>query len=395
MATITLSILRCPDGVPPEQRRSTGTEITIGRGRNCTWVLEDPDRVLSKQHCVIEFYNGGWQVRDLSTNGLFVNSQGPVGREQSRLLFNGDRLQFGSYEIEAQIAEDPPAIQRTEPTPDARAPFADVSFRAATPLIPADFELDDFGPAVPDHSPSNSDMMPVPKALDIIDEDVDLSVDTTPPSGTDSNPAAPPVADEAVAPGPDRRGGAGSIEALLAGTGLPGYLAARVAADPESALRQAGEVLRAAVTGIRTLLMARSDIKGEFRIAQTVLQVSRNNPLKFARTDEQALADLLDPHSTGSFGMQEAIDDLKRHEVAMLAAMQAAVKSLLELIDPTALEAADPGGGLLPGARERRLWDAYRHRHAELVAQFGDDFDSVFGRAFARAYEVVVNRPVD
>jgi type VI secretion system protein ImpI/type VI secretion system protein len=93
--------------------------------------------------------------------------------------------------------------------------------------------------------------------------------------------------------------------------------------------------------------------------------------------------------------MQEAIDDLKRHEVAMLAAMQAAVKSLLELIDPAAFEAADPGGGLLPGARERRLWDAYRQRHAELVAQFGDDFDSVFGRAFARAYEVVVNRPID
>ena len=409
MTTITLSILRCPDNVTPEQRRSSGTEITIGRGQNCSWVLDDPDRVLSKQHCVVEFYNGGWQVRDLSTNGLLINGQAPVSRDISRPLFDGDRLQLGSYEMEVQITEDTGGAKGQEPVPDLGAPFRSIPFGGAAPLIPDDFNLDDLGPVVPDHSPSASDRMAIPKVLDTIGDDVDLSLGpnpSTPPPAfsvspaeqpSDSGPPAaqPPPHTRVDAHRADAPSGGPGIELLLAGAGLPAYLAPHIAADPENALRQAGEVLRAAVSGMRSLLMARSDIKGEFRIAQTVLQVSNNNPLKFARTDEQALADLLDPQSSGSHPMRESIDDLKRHEVAMLAAMQTAVRSLLERLDPVQLEAADPGGGLFPGAREKRLWDAYRQRHAELLAQFGDDFDSVFGRAFAHAYEVAVSRSVD
>jgi type VI secretion system protein ImpI/type VI secretion system protein len=75
-----------------------------------------------------------------------------------------------------------------------------------------------------------------------------------------------------------------------------------------------------------------------------------------------------------------------------MAATQAAARALLEQLDPAVLEAEDSGGGLLPGAAEKRLWQAYKKHHAKLQAQFEDDFESAFGKAFARAYEQAVNR---
>ncbi len=103
---LTLSVLRCPDSVVPEQRRVPGGDYIIGRGADAGWVLPDPDRLLSKHHCVLEFRGGGWQLRDLSTNGTFVNhSDTPVGRDQVKMLEDGDRLRLGAYEIEVKVEQ--------------------------------------------------------------------------------------------------------------------------------------------------------------------------------------------------------------------------------------------------------------------------------------------------
>ncbi|MBR0642586.1 type VI secretion system-associated FHA domain protein, partial [Plastoroseomonas hellenica] len=103
---LTLTVLRCPDSVVPEQRRVPGGDYRIGRGADCDWVLPDPDRLLSKQHCVLEFRSGGWEVRDTSTNGVFVNhAAAPVGREQSAVLHDGDRIRLGAYEIEIRVEQ--------------------------------------------------------------------------------------------------------------------------------------------------------------------------------------------------------------------------------------------------------------------------------------------------
>ncbi|MBR0683502.1 FHA domain-containing protein, partial [Roseomonas eburnea] len=103
---LTLTVLRCPDSVVPEQRRVPGGDYVIGRGADASWVLPDPDRLLSKHHCVLEFRGGGWQVRDLSTNGTFVNhADTPVGRDQVKMLEDGDRLRLGAYEIEVRVEQ--------------------------------------------------------------------------------------------------------------------------------------------------------------------------------------------------------------------------------------------------------------------------------------------------
>jgi len=133
-------------------------------------------------------------------------------------------------------------------------------------------------------------------------------------------------------------------------------------------------------------------VKREFRIEQTMLHTKENNPLKFAASDEQALAALLDPRTRSLQAMQESIDDLTSHQVAVLAATQSAARALLQRLEPSALEAEDTGGRKFLDSREKRLWETYKRRHAKLLEQFEDDFESAFGTAFARAYEQAVDK---
>ncbi len=421
MASITLNVLRCPDSAVPETRQARGGELLLGRGAECDWQLADPDRVLSKRHCSVEYFGGGWQLRDLSTNGTFVNhATSPVGRDQVKALMDGDRLRLGSYEIEVRIAEAAAApgpatgqgwgSSRADPfapvAPDP-LPFGGPPRATGGGLLPDDFDPFADSPApMPDHAPSTAEAFLVPPSLpagkSVIPDDWDLDLTPQPPA---PKPIAPPPpigpdpfaeADDppprpaplpiAVEPPPPRVVSGENLSALAtlqAGAGLP----PTPHPDPDAALRAAGAVLRAAVAGLRALLIARADVKREFRIEQTMLRAANNNPLKFAATDEAATAALLDPRTPALMAVQETVDDLTAHQIAALAATQAAARALLEKLAPAALEAEDHGGGLLPGARERRLWEAYRKRHALLVEQFEDDFDSAFGKAFARAYE--------
>jgi type VI secretion system FHA domain protein len=186
-----------------------------------------------------------------------------------------------------------------------------------------------------------------------------------------------------------------ALTALLAGGDLPPEMVARAAGDPEAALHNAGALLRAAVSGIRALLIARGSVKREFRIEQTMLRTKENNPLKFAASDEQALSALLDPRTQSLHAIEESIKDLTMHQVATLAATQAAARALFEQMGPDKVEAEVTGGGLFPGALDKRRWEAYKRRHARLLEQFDDDFESAFGKAFARAYEQAVGRVRD
>jgi type VI secretion system FHA domain protein len=165
-------------------------------------------------------------------------------------------------------------------------------------------------------------------------------------------------------------------------------------ADPTATMLALGKAFRALVSGLRAVLIARAAIKGEFRIEQTMIQARGNNPLKFSAGDDDALAALLGtgrrtdmaPHEA----VADALRDIRLHELASMAAMQAAVRSVLEGLDPAKLRAgAEQGGGMtvLPAQKKARAWDAYEALHARTVQALTDDFDSAFGKAFARAYE--------
>ena len=80
-----------------------GPNLTIGRGAGNDVVLPDPDRQISKNHCVIEDQDGEITVIDFSTNGTFLNyGKTPLGRVPTPLN-DGDVLSAGSAMTRWQV----------------------------------------------------------------------------------------------------------------------------------------------------------------------------------------------------------------------------------------------------------------------------------------------------
>ena len=153
-----------------------------------------------------------------------------------------------------------------------------------------------------------------------------------------------------------------------------------------------GSAFRALVSGLRSVLIARATIKSEFRIEQTMIRARGNNPLKFSANDDDALTALLGvgrrTDMAPATAIEDSLRDLRLHELATMAAMQVAVRAMLDELSPDKIRAStEQGGMVLPGQRKARAWDAFEARHSATVQALVDDFDSIFGKSFARAYE--------
>lgn len=163
---------------------------------------------------------------------------------------------------------------------------------------------------------------------------------------------------------------------------------------PEHAQR-VGQLLRAMTGGTLELLMARLVAKRELGAAATQLRARENNPLKFSPDVDAALAHLLGPDEPGFLeprtAVVEAFDDLRAHQVALLAGMRAALDTVMSRFDPEALEQRLASGSalenLIPANRRARLWSAYAEAYARIVGEIEDDFDALFGPAFLKAYQ--------
>jgi type VI secretion system FHA domain protein len=206
-----------------------------------------------------------------------------------------------------------------------------------------------------------------------------------PVAAVDRRPAPPPPPPE-----PTVADDGALLAAFLEGAGMQDT----PPKDPPAAMLSLGKAFRNMVAGLRAVMMGRAAIKGEFRIEQTMIQARGNNPLKFSAGDDDALAALLGTGRRSDMAAHEAVADALRdirlHELATIAAMQTAVRSVLEGLDPAKLRAeAERSGGmaLLPAQKKARAWDGYEALYNRTVQALADDFDSVFGKAFARAYE--------
>ena len=90
---------------------------TIGRSLDSYWVIPDPKSYVSATHCVIEHDGAGFWLRDLSRNGVVFNgSRERIDPKKPVLIRNGDRIQFGLYEVVAHIRDrDPSRIDHAPP----------------------------------------------------------------------------------------------------------------------------------------------------------------------------------------------------------------------------------------------------------------------------------------
>lgn len=158
-----------------------------------------------------------------------------------------------------------------------------------------------------------------------------------------------------------------------------------------------GKILRESMQGTLDLLLARATLKREIRAEVTMIAAKENNPLKFSPNVEAALAHLLVPQR-GFMPPLEAIkdahDDLRAHQFAFMAGMRAALAGVLRRFDPEQLEQRVTQktvlDSLLPMNRRAKVWDLFVALYGEISAEAVDDFHSLFGREFLRAYEAQI-----
>jgi type VI secretion system FHA domain protein len=203
-------------------------------------------------------------------------------------------------------------------------------------------------------------------------------------------PQAPPIALDATGERPGAGGGPSlDFATMLAAAGIE---SARV--TPELA-QQFGQILRVVVAGVMDVLRARERIKDEFRMRMTTFKAADNNPLKFSANVEDALHNLLVKRNAAYLGpveaFEDAFQDVRNHQMAMLAGVRVAYEAMLGEFEPGRLQEKfdrqGKGGSFLGGGAKSKYWEMYSNKFHDMVKDADTSFRHLFGDEFAKAYE--------
>ncbi|MBW8128076.1 MULTISPECIES: type VI secretion system-associated FHA domain protein TagH [Pseudomonas] len=409
--------------------------IAIGRSSENDWILPDPERLVSSQHCVIQYKDGRYYLTDNSTNGVELVKAGVrMRRGNSEPLQDGELIRIGDYEIQARIDFNVQAVESqpfagdspnsfeallgavvSTPTP-IPAPVIAPQFQGASSMdtLP---DLFDFlsptavpPPTVADHVPSEQHDFrpPTPVTVpvfekpvvsgSVIPEDWDLLGDapapvvSAPPTPPPAPAIQPPPLVEPVRPVADSQQ-PDLLQAFLRGAGLDQLSLDKTQAQAQ--MESIGRSYRLMVEGLIDVLRARASLKGEFRMQQTMIQPAENNPLKFAPNADEALLLLL-RHGNQAFmapdlAVRDSFNDLRAHQLAVMAGVEAAIKHLLSRFEPAQLEErmGKPGGlsSIFNGSRQAQYWQQFTELYSNISREAQEDFQDLFGREFSRAYE--------
>jgi type VI secretion system FHA domain protein len=288
-----------------------------------------------------------------------------------------------------------PAAAASSATPAYRGAESDhvAPELAAFPAIPVDYDpLAEFLPprvqARTQAPPQPQPPLPAPEQTQV------MAIAPAPPPAP---PAPPAPASTALA----ARGGAAAddpvIRALLRGMGLEDLNTKRSA---EEVAELAGAMLREASAGTMGVLMGRALTKRESRLEMTMISSQANNPLKFFPDAGSALMQMMNGSMPGYMAppraFANAFDDIKAHELAIMAGMRAALAGVLGRFDPQAIEARLEVGGMmdkvLSSSRKARMWDRMVELYTQLASEADSDFHRLFGVAFSKAYEEQIER---
>ena len=161
-----------------------------------------------------------------------------------------------------------------------------------------------------------------------------------------------------------------------------------------------GELLSAAVQGTVELMASRALVKREVNADLTMIVVKNNNPLKFLPDGQTVLMQMLRKKLPGFMApveaMNDAYEDLRAHQIGVVAGMRAAMDEVLKRFNPKLLENRLKQrsflDSVLPANRKAKMWDLYTELFEEIYIEAQDDFHTIFGKAFVNAYESEIER---
>jgi len=322
--------------------------VSIGRDAACTIALEDPNKHMSRFHVEIEEEGGTYWMSVVSkVNPVMVKGRryGPGTR---LTLHSGDSFELADYEVHVLLPEPAPAVE-------ARSSEADQAER-------------------------------------LFNESTFLGEEAE--KKTEEPPAEETYIPQKAAPAPGH-----PLRAFFEGAGLPHKDLSPTQA--ERMLRDCGAILRAAVEGIMMLLLARAEMRKEFEAEERTMVAARdNNPLKLMSDPHEAMDFLFDPaERTDGFldpvqAVGDACEDLRSHELALMAGMRAAILGALARFEPNVIERAyeKSAKGWSLASRKAKLWDLFVAEQDKLARDAQEDFNKAFGRDFMGAYQAQLRR---
>jgi type VI secretion system protein len=409
----------------------------LGRSSGNGLVLADEEKFVSGEHAVIEYENDGFYYIDTSLNGTrFINRNQRIHRAKI-LLQDQDVLRVGDYELVITIASgedettsDRPAEEKGEygdglalPLFDQEreeqgisktADFPDSGMTHDGPDAAADTDGGAFAlnesfapPWVPTPSAALSELSRDLSLDDFFDDEPQAAhAESDPPvqrgsnAKNDAQPSAPPgtpgvvVARAAAGNGGDAAKDTNDTSELLniffkaAGIEAAGELPQK---SPRELMHIIGTVFRELVDGLMMVLRGRSELKSHLRVSVTTLKATENNPLKFSPTVEDALTTFLTNHHPGFVdavqAVQEGYENIKNHQLAIHAGVQASLTNILERFNPRHFSEKFEEGIVLQ--RKAKCWDEYKQAYPQIAREALEDF---FNEEFVCAYEQQIRK---
>lgn len=316
-------------------------DVTIGRDPQAVWVIDDPDLLLSRFHCTISCEGPRVRVRDTSANGVFMKEgEQRLISGTDTALSSGDALEIGNYLLKVEIEDEP----ETETG-----------------------------------SASGANLMNAPMHDDVClasaSETRDCWAGASAPAERKPHEGAE-ISDVVM------------LEAFCEGAQLdPSYLASQ---DPIEVMRRVGAIYKQTVLGLADVMNERASEKAKFALERTTIGSSDNNPLKWAPTHRLAVDLISDQKGgflSGPTAVKECFEDMKEHTLCLLAGSRAAVSTVLEHLDPAAIEAEGKPKSALFMERSEVCWRKMKGLHAGLSDNPFNDPDSIVTRAFRYGYE--------
>ena len=347
---MTFKLLKREDNTeePLGERLFDKDTLTIGRGEDRDICIDDPSRIVSKNHCEIFRRGDAVLLRDTSSNGVCVNdSDDPITRGETILITSGDRISIGNFVLE--VAGD-----------------GSRQLKAAGNV----------------NNQASADQLSAPILSDEPCDDQDVNV----PTDWDKSGAGEKQKSQTPAQGEASFEGQDLLQAFLDGAELDPQ--ALSGADPAKILRAGGVIYKQTVLSFSDILNDRLYLKNEFDLERTMMGKQDKNPLKYFGPQEAAVA-LLTESEDGFLEskkvIEEASRDIKKHQLALVSAMRETIKSLVASLNPaTILAQAEGDGG---SDKAQAAWDSFERLYDEIVQDGATNRDSTLNREFRKAYE--------
>ena len=367
---------------------------TIGRSKTCDWSLPDDKNYISSRHCQISYRPDGYYLKDISTNGTLLNG-GSERMAGERKIEPGDIFVIGQYQIVAALDDgaEPTSVAEAAGQPAMAEPAPAFAGGTSTWSRGADGAVSaaETAPPAPAAPPPQREAVAQRATTSPADEDEPSEAFTQFISANDLDWARSGF-DHAAAPTQAPVDPNDPVSVFISAVGLQH---GDTALPLQDLMERAGGLLRRLISGMVVMVESRARAKSQMGAESTSLQIEGNNPLKFARTPDAALKQLLNPKEKGFMEADRAVEDgfidLQAHQVSTLAAIPGSLKATLERFSPGSIKRRAENMGVLtrviPAMRDAALWHNYEREFAKVAAESDEAFMEVFAKEFRKHYD--------